>query len=815
MYLNRILPAVSLAVAAIMFVALACAESARAAASGVTLVDNGQARAVLVLPKDPAPAEKTAAEEIQSHIEKISGAKLAIISAGQDTGGKTPILIGSAAPSDLDAVIQQKGKDPCSFALVVDSKQVSLRGLSPAGTRIAAYELLEQLGVRWFMPGEIGTVIPRSKTLQLQDQKTIQVPAFAARWAIVGRGSGTLGNDWMARMRMEGPYFPPAHGIRLLEETPKGAGAKAATGKARSTKGGASLFAQHPEYFSLINGERKERQICVSNPDVLRMAIAGVKEYFRLNPNDPWIGMGPNDGGGYCECPNCKALDGGDYDPFNHGPSMTDRYVWFFNKVLDGIKDEFPDKKIGFYVYSSYQLPPVKVKPDPRIVPATAAIMLCRIHGMGNPICPEKNYEKTITAAWGKLLPEVYNRGYWFNLADPGLSYMMVSRVRAEIPLAKELGIKGWRVETVDHYSATVPSLYIASKLMWDTTADVDALMQDFYQKFFGPAASPMQQYIETMDKAITYADFHTGSSWDIPHIYTPEVRQKARTALDEAMKLASSGAYAQRVAMYQKNFDYTEAFITMIDRRMANDYSAAKQAMEKMDALRTDLVNNTPPLLSARSAESYLARFFRKATEEGYARTTGGNQLVAGLTTNWDFQIDPERIGDAIGLWQVTNTGGNWKPFRSDYSWSDQGLRYYKGLAWYRQNVKIPADAAGKRVFLWFGGVDEKAQVWVNGKDIGTSGAGVGTFQPFELDATDAIQAGKDNEVVVLITNDKVNELGTGGITGPVMFYAPKDGKNAKVENGKGPAREESVETIGQPDQPAEKQAPKVEQKK
>ena len=779
--------------------------------AGLSLVDNGQAKAVLVLPKEAAPEEKMAAAEIQLHIEKMSGAKLETISQGENLAGRTPILIGRAAPSDLDALIQQKGTDPCSFALVVDAKQVSLRGLSPAGTRIAATELLEQLGVRWFMPGDLGTVVPEVKTVKIAEQKTVQAPSFAARWTTTARSLKDAGHTWELRMRMGGPNFPSSHGIPQADELvdAQSAGTKAPAKKPDPK----SVFEQHPEYFSLIDGKRVEKQLCVSNPEVLKRAITATKNYFRQNPNEPWIGMGPDDGGGFCQCDNCKAMDGGDYDQIAHTTSMTDRYVTFFNRILDGIKDEFPDKKVAFYAYATYMRPPVKVKPDPKIVPATAVIGLCRLHGMGNPICPEKSYEKWVTTEWGKILPEVYNRGYWFNLADPGLCYLMLGRLKTEVPLGKELGVKGWRVETTDNTSAECPSLYIASKLMWNCNANVDDLMQDFYQKFFGPAAKPMQTYIEAMDNALTHADFHTGCSWDIPHIYTPEVRKQAKSALEKAAKLAPKGLYAQRVQMYQKNFEYTEAFITMIDRRMANDYATAKQSLDKMDAINKELTQGEVPLLNTKLAESYLTRFFRKATDDGYNRTTGGNQMVAGLKTQWDFQVDPERIGEAIGLWRPENTGGNWQNFRSDLSWGDQGLRYYKGVAWYRQNVKIPSDAAGRRTFLWFGGVDEKAQVWVNGKNIGTSQ--VGTFAPFELDATDAIQPGKANSVVICVTNDKLNELGTGGIMGPVMFYAPKEGKNAKVENGKGPARDESMEVIAAPDKPAVKAAPKAEPKK
>src|SRR5690606_3938766 len=101
-------------------------------------------------------------------------------------------------------------------------------------------------------------------------------------------------------------------------------------------------------------------------------------------------------------------------------------------------------------------------------------------------------------------------------------------------------------------------------------------------------------------------------------------------------------------------------------------------------------------------------------------------------------------------------------------------------GEAWYRQEVTIPEKFAGKRVFLWFGGVDEKAKVWVNGKEIGISHGA--SFLPFEFDVSKAVKPGQKNVVSVRLLNEVVNELGTGGITAPVMFYVPA--ADAKPDN-------------------------------
>jgi beta-galactosidase/beta-glucuronidase len=178
----------------------------------------------------------------------------------------------------------------------------------------------------------------------------------------------------------------------------------------------------------------------------------------------------------------------------------------------------------------------------------------------------------------------------------------------------------------------------------------------------------------------------------------------------------------------------------------------------------------------------NYMRRFFRPCTEQGYKRVTNGNKLGAMANDEWDFQIDPARVGESIGLWRADLRGGNWQRIKtSSSSWSNQGLRYYKGLAWYRQTVELPADFTGRRTFLWCGGVDEKAKVWINGKPIGISPGAA--FSPFEMDATEPVHAGK-NVITLCVANEVVNELGTGGIVAPVMLYAPAAGKDARPEN-------------------------------
>ncbi len=246
------------------------------------------------------------------------------------------------------------------------------------GTRNAVYDLLEQMGVRWFIPGDIGTVIPDKATIQVEEQTKVEAPSFPSRYY---QGVARV---WEARMRSGGMHFPSSHGIVGF------------------SLGDKELFKEHPEYYALVDGKRVRRQLCISNPDVLQRAIAATKKFFREHPSEDIIGMGPIDGRGFCECENCKALDGGDYDPFGNYASMTDRYVWFFNQVLEGIKDEFPDKRIGFYAYSVYNRPPVKMEAESTYRAGGCVDYYMPIHGMGNPVCLKEKLSERIVRRLGQ-----------------------------------------------------------------------------------------------------------------------------------------------------------------------------------------------------------------------------------------------------------------------------------------------------------------------------------------------------------------------------------------------------------------------------
>lgn len=738
-------------------------------AGEIPITQDGNARSVILIAAQPesSPGSRSipstvegAARDLSSYIRQISGADVEVRkiepkqldAAVRELSGRkdTAIVLGALASRWLPKA------PPTGFAIHAAPGIVAIAGGDARGTEIGVHALLEQFGVRWFFPGKLGTVIPENKALSVKPQDVSETPSFAARqFQLAG------GDEWARFQRTGGRYFSGAHGIRM----PEGVN-----------------FQTHPEIYALVHGKRQGPQMCLTNPDTLKFAVQKAREFFKKNPDADWYGMGPEDKANFCECEKCKALDGGDWDAFSGELSMTDRYIWFFNQVLDELKKDYPDKKIAFYIYHTYMRPPVKVKPNPNIVGALAPIALCRVHGMNNPVCPERSYLKNLIPEWKKQLGELYERGYWFNLADPGMWFVQTSRLKDEIGAYHQYGIEGFRTECIGNWAVEGPSLYLAGRLMWNADADTDALLQDYCEKLFGPAAEPMRKYFTLIDERLRDTDHHTGSAFNILQFYPADVRARLREYIAEAEKLASGTPAEERVSLFAKGCAYANVFAEMLEAQARQDWETAHTCLQNMDTLREELVKNyDPPMLHPKGAKAYLDRFFRLPVKQGYARASE-NKGMAALSNTWDFLTDSNGIGESLGWHRDGPIGGNWQKISAvDKTWSDEGLRYYKGLTWYRQEVELPDDLAGKRVFLWFGGVDESARVWVNGQPIGNSPRSA--FAPFELDATKAVRPGK-NTVAVCVANQQVDELGSGGIIAPAFFYAPVAGDTAELEN-------------------------------
>jgi beta-glucuronidase len=138
-------------------------------------------------------------------------------------------------------------------------------------------------------------------------------------------------------------------------------------------------------------------------------------------------------------------------------------------------------------------------------------------------------------------------------------------------------------------------------------------------------------------------------------------------------------------------------------------------------------------------------------------------------LSGIWDFQIDPDEVGEAEGWF---NDLADARPMAVPSSWNDiyDDIRDYLGMAWYVTETYVPAGWADEKVMLRVGSTNYAAKVWVNGT---FAGGHEGGHLPFEFDVTGLVRWDAPNTIAVQVENHlRPNRVPAGNVEGGIAAF-------------------------------------------
>jgi beta-glucuronidase len=176
-------------------------------------------------------------------------------------------------------------------------------------------------------------------------------------------------------------------------------------------------------------------------------------------------------------------------------------------------------------------------------------------------------------------------------------------------------------------------------------------------------------------------------------------------------------------------------------------------------------------------------------------------------LNGKWQFIIDPYETGfydyryqeknenDPEAYWNTdvpkNKTDRKEHGYSAKYTlkvpgdWNSQAPKflYYEGTVWYKKSFDFAGSNSADRIFLYFGAVNYRADVYLNGKKLGVHKGG---FTPFNFEIPQGLVKAKGNFLVVKVDNkrlkDEIPTLNTdwwnyGGITRDVtLVVLPKN---------------------------------------
>jgi len=534
-------------------------QPADASAKGkgsIALVKDGKAVARIVIAGNPPRYTQIAALELQTYIEKITGARLQITTdelphAGEgycvlvgesrltrelgyssddfakdellvETRGSRLILMGRDEPEYGWVTYEENGHWPGFWPDAVNGGPDRRQIYKDHGSLSAVYEFLEKFcGVRWYMVTEIGEVVPSRKTLTFANihvrrrpwcrirKFNIEMPSpwhfyesYGAKGSPLGsRAIHTLGPGhkgwrklfmWLERMRYGGVLYANNHSLYSYYDR---------FGK------------QHPDWFA--NGDASYgNQLCYSNPQVIEQVAKDICDYFEGKypegryPNIDrayWItaagdfhAVVPMDNDQFCKCPRCRGKWQAGQDWMFFGGRRSD-YIWgFVNEVARRVARKHPDKFVSALAYWQYTVPPSFA------IEKNVAVMYCKsVSQYGDP--RRKAFDRKWLPQWRKRtrhlsIWEYYNfpRGAVF----PGIQ---PHRIAEDMKFLRGLPIDGMFIE-LDSVNPAMEhiNLYCAMKLLDDPQIDIDQLLDEYYRLFYGPAEKPMRRFFEKIESIFT-----------------------------------------------------------------------------------------------------------------------------------------------------------------------------------------------------------------------------------------------------------------------------------------------------------------------
>jgi hypothetical protein len=578
-----------------------------AGASPVTLVKDGEARSVVVIPVVADPVQQrqyqALAEELQALILRATGAKLPVVTGRQFQGGAA-IFLGNSEPArkaglacdDLPAEGIRIRTGTNAVALIgydldtvpvkgpnggLRHERIVGQGGAPAiGTRFAVYDFAERfLGVRFYFPGDLGTIVPAAKDLVVAPVDYQDAPVYRKRdaWSFANFG-GMDGEDGKRAGYLWGEHLRDGNGGGIQTN--------------HTYHGWTKLYGEtHPEYFALkkdgtrwVKGMMDIGYVCPSNPDVLKREVEHFENFYQtgdrapwdnwvMYPHDSYIPLLPHDGFPGCECPDCQKLTAPPnplFDLMGHSELIHGYYV----KVAKEVQRRWPDRWLDCGAYATYTLPPTSIE----TYPGNMLIDLCIMDGIvlhKEPILWQR-WADTAQAYRRMTGQKIYVWNYLCWPHESTQAPLHCPEMLARWNRENAARIDGQfycglgRTPGLDHLNA-----YFVFKSMWNPDINVPAALDEYYALCFGPSAPAMKRFHELLIdrwENTVWGEGPMGRVGGLPmdklygETYPREIRTRLRALSDEARKAAPAGTDFQRrleyvLAAYEPFFKEAELY--------------------------------------------------------------------------------------------------------------------------------------------------------------------------------------------------------------------------------------------------------------
>ncbi len=451
----------------------------------------------VALSATPGATLRTAAGELSKYLTAMCGA---------------PVPVTETPAPDAGLILRENKTLPSDgLSITPADSALLLEGGNGRGVLYAVYRLLEELGCRFY--AEDTEVVP-TYTVEALAAALAAIPAIREEspfefrdlyWTCTYRpdfavkrrinaglaGGGSHKRDipleWGGCIGYAGPHF--VHTFERLVPAEE-------------------FFESHPEYFSMINGERTAKhlysQLCLSNPEVLDIVVERVKGWLHENPLAEIVSVSQTDSFGlesYCTCPACAAVDAEEGSP-------AGSLIRFVNAVAEAIEPEFPKVAIDTLAYQYSTVPPKLTKPRHNVM-VRMCTGGCSSHAIDE--CERNGGTRSWIEGWEKICERLYIWDYTTDFAQYLVPYPNLPTHRRNAKFFADHNVKG--VFEQGNYTGGQSGefgelrSYILTEVLWDPEKAPDT--EGFMEAYYGAGAPYVQKYLDYIHEKVKDIHFN------------------------------------------------------------------------------------------------------------------------------------------------------------------------------------------------------------------------------------------------------------------------------------------------------------------
>ena len=562
----------------------------------IALSTAGKTEFRIVKPKAASPVDDYAVTKLSEYLKQITGAEFPIVEADKASGGSPCLYVGISA-----AVGEKLGTDPLKE--LKDQEHISrskggdifLYGKGVHGNLSAVMEFLEtSLGWRWYSVFE-KPVIPTAPAVSLKPFERKRGLSFRSREVgLIGdanffyqNGMNMASERWGSRS--EANFVPYLRNDKFVHSsfayippTPDTVYSKSFPWMERM-----DYFATNPEFFSTnTSGKRVPNlQLCFSNPALRQELTRNILKHLAIAPGNDIITLDAADTpDAFCYCPECKALEKKYQCP---GGPIYDYLI----ELCDDLHKQHPGKFVKTLAYrrSQTQKPPVLpsgVRLPENLIISFAPIEDCFFADWHHPDAAVQETYSDLQA-WGRITSHLWA---WLYPNPWGSGEVLpVGNLRRNINQMRLMHQAGVEGVFTDHRGANDRSGlselqgYLIRKLMQNVNCDTDALIREFTDHQYGPAAELARLYLEELEqgregmrelpRAVTYTPGHRFEDHIFPYLTEENIHRWQRRFDDMEARVAASPESLTNVRLLRRELDFASLWKWFKLRQSHPDY--------------------------------------------------------------------------------------------------------------------------------------------------------------------------------------------------------------------------------------------------